>query len=271
MSEPFVPTHAIPSGGTRVWADPDGTVPPVARLKGGATVRRLEARGDWACVVAIDGLTGWVDARQLVDASAMPSTTAPATKPVTKPVTKTAPEAAASSATEAAVQSDPEPEVAIAPTPTPTPTPVAEPASRVGGIDLRGMSVVTLIGSAAIAVGSFLSWWSVGGASANGWDLPFEFVLTGKGGDGFKSGPVFVALAVLLLIPVLLGKPYRPAFTALLGTVGFALAALAVARGVNQDPSIYPAIGLLVILGGSALVVTDSTPWWNLRTAEAQR
>ena len=49
------------------------------------------------------------------------------------------------------------------------------------------------------------------------------------------------------------------------------LAVAAVVRGVGQGVAIYPAIGLIITLAGGALVVADSTPFWNRRAKEAIR
>jgi hypothetical protein len=41
-------------------------VPPVVTLSAGLEVVAAERAGDWARVVAVNGWTGWVDARRLV-------------------------------------------------------------------------------------------------------------------------------------------------------------------------------------------------------------
>jgi hypothetical protein len=69
---PPVPTPAawrrthVAGQGVRAWAAPDPTQPPVVDLTPGTELRLLEAAGAWARVDAVNGWTGWVDARLLV-------------------------------------------------------------------------------------------------------------------------------------------------------------------------------------------------------------
>ena len=62
----WAPTHAVPDGGLPAWAAPNPAVPPVVTLSAGLDVTVAERAGDWARVVAVNGWTGWVDARRLV-------------------------------------------------------------------------------------------------------------------------------------------------------------------------------------------------------------
>ncbi len=59
------PTHHVPDGGLPAWAAPNPAVPPVVTLSAGLDVVVAERAGDWARVVAVNGWTGWVDARRL--------------------------------------------------------------------------------------------------------------------------------------------------------------------------------------------------------------
>jgi hypothetical protein len=118
-------------------------------------------------------------------------------------------------------------------------------------------------------LGTFLDWWSVGGASITAWDIPLEFVISGKASDGFKIGPVLVALAIVIALPVLIGRPYPYVAGVALGALVLALAGITAVRGITQDPSIYPAVGMILTLGGGAMVFGDSAPFWNLRARTA--
>ena len=66
----WVSTHRTPSGGMRVWGQPDPTAEPMARLDGRAAVRVHEERGAWARVTTEAGVGGWVDGRRLEAAKA---------------------------------------------------------------------------------------------------------------------------------------------------------------------------------------------------------
>jgi RsiW-degrading membrane proteinase PrsW (M82 family) len=61
----WAPTHVVPAGGLPAWAAPNPAVPPVVTLAAGLDVILAERAGDWARVVAVNGWTGWVDARRL--------------------------------------------------------------------------------------------------------------------------------------------------------------------------------------------------------------
>ena len=261
MSESFEPTHAIPAKGARAWADPDGTVPPVARFDGGEAVQVVEQRADWARVRRADGFTGWVDARQLVEAPAVQPMPEPVTQAVAEPEPVVVSENALTEAT-AAVS---------APVPVSELAPVAAAAPATDGIDVNGVSIVTLLGAVAIAAGSFLDWWSVGSVGLSAFDIPLEYVITGKASDGFKLGPVLIALAIVIALPVVIGRAYPYMVGMLLGGIVIALAGVVAVRGVSQDPSIYPAVGMILALGGGAMALGDSTPFWNLRPAGASR
>jgi len=65
MPAVWTPTHAVPTGGTRAWADPDPAQDPITTLEARVRLSIAERRGDWARVVGSNGWTGWVDARVL--------------------------------------------------------------------------------------------------------------------------------------------------------------------------------------------------------------
>jgi len=62
----WTPTHRVPDGGLPAWSAPNPAVPPVVTLSAGLDVVVAERAGEWARVVAINGWTGWVDARRLI-------------------------------------------------------------------------------------------------------------------------------------------------------------------------------------------------------------
>ena len=60
------PTHRVPDEGMAAWAAPDPSLPPLVTLGGRLELVVAERAGDWARVVAVNGWTGWVDARRMV-------------------------------------------------------------------------------------------------------------------------------------------------------------------------------------------------------------
>ncbi len=71
----WTPTHRVPAGGMRAWAEPDPSQQPVTRLEPGVELVVAEQRGDWARVVGSNDWTGWIDARQLQEIGATQATT----------------------------------------------------------------------------------------------------------------------------------------------------------------------------------------------------
>jgi RsiW-degrading membrane proteinase PrsW (M82 family) len=61
----FQPTHLVPAGGMPAWAVPDGTTQ-ATPLAAGLPLAVVQQIGDWAQVRAVNGWTGWVDARRLI-------------------------------------------------------------------------------------------------------------------------------------------------------------------------------------------------------------
>jgi RsiW-degrading membrane proteinase PrsW (M82 family) len=59
-------THRAPDEGLPAWAAPDPSQPPMVALAGRLELVVVERAGDWARVTAVNGWTGWVDARRLV-------------------------------------------------------------------------------------------------------------------------------------------------------------------------------------------------------------
>jgi hypothetical protein len=62
---PFAPTHRVPVEGLPSWQVPNGTTPATG-LVGGLQLQVVQQVGDWAQVRAVNGWTGWVDARRLL-------------------------------------------------------------------------------------------------------------------------------------------------------------------------------------------------------------
>ena len=66
VAAPWQPTHTVPTGGMAAWTAPDPTLAPVVSLAERLPLAVDERAGDWARVRAVNGWTGWVDARLLV-------------------------------------------------------------------------------------------------------------------------------------------------------------------------------------------------------------
>ena len=62
----WAPTHLAPDEGLPAWATPDPSQAPIVSLAGRLELVIAERAGDWARVTAVNGWTGWVDARRLV-------------------------------------------------------------------------------------------------------------------------------------------------------------------------------------------------------------
>ena len=225
----------------RAWETPNGTGPAAATLDPYLEVQVVERRADWARIMCSNGWGAWVDGRRLLVADGTPP-----------PPGDPAPAALA-------------PSVAAASIGTAT---AASPAHRVGTIAFRGVGVMTLAGVAAVVIGSFLNWWSITVEVASGsfttstsaWDhVPVQYMLTGDpgSGSGLDVGPVLLVVLVLL-IPLLTEKPFPPWVTALVAVVPIGLALAALVRGMGEEPSLDPAIGMIVVLIGGALIATDA-------------
>jgi len=136
-----------------------------------------------------------------------------------------------------------------------TPPPPEPPAPSRGAI--RGLTLISLVGALAIAGGSFLDWWKLGSASVTAWDIPIAKLLTGATGDGFKTGPVLVVLALVLLVPIATGRPLPSIVVLPVAALAMGLAASAALRGLTGDVTVYPDIGLILTLGGGTLAAID--------------
>ena len=65
----WTPTHLVPAGGLPAWAAPDPSRPPVARLAERVELVVVARAGAWAQVRGVNGWTGWVDGRLIVERS----------------------------------------------------------------------------------------------------------------------------------------------------------------------------------------------------------
>ena len=61
------PTHVVPAGGAPAWDAPDPSRPPVARLSERVELVVVARAGAWAQVRGVNGWTGWVDGRRIVE------------------------------------------------------------------------------------------------------------------------------------------------------------------------------------------------------------
>lgn len=62
----WAPSHGVPETGMLAWSAPDPRLTPMVTLAARLDLRSVEQVGDWARVEAVNGWTGWVDARLLV-------------------------------------------------------------------------------------------------------------------------------------------------------------------------------------------------------------
>jgi RsiW-degrading membrane proteinase PrsW (M82 family) len=63
----WTPTHLVPAGGLPAWAAPDPSRPPVATLSERVELVVVAREGAWAQVRGVNGWTGWVDGRLIVE------------------------------------------------------------------------------------------------------------------------------------------------------------------------------------------------------------
>lgn len=275
---PFVPTHTIPASGTRAWETPDGSGPAAARLDPGLEVQVVERKDDWAKILCSNGWEAWVDGRKLVgmtaatDESAEEAPTGPpaaaaAAAAVTGPPSV---EAATGPPSVAAPAETSDATVAEAPAAAGTATmtmapeavepiePTTTTAASSAGLEIRGLSVVSLVGALAIAGGSFLDWWKLGPIGATAWDIPVKYLLTGKAGDGFDVGPILLVLALVIAVTLVIGRRLPDLVLLVVSALAIGIALAALVRGVTNDPNaVYPEVGLLVTMAGGALVAVD--------------
>ena len=135
-------------------------------------------------------------------------------------------------------------------------TGTATTAARTDGLAIAGIGLASLIGMAAVIGGGFLDWWKVAGVSLTAWDIPMKFVLSGDVDDGLKVGP-FLFVVVLLAIPLVTRRPLPAIATMAIAVVPIVLAGMTLIRGVREDPSIDPKLGMLLTFAGGVLILVD--------------
>ena len=130
------------------------------------------------------------------------------------------------------------------------------PAAARPGLAVAGIGLMALLGGSAVIVGSFLDWWGEGPFAVTAWDIPMKFLISGDVGDGIKAGP-FLLVVALLAIPLLTRRPLPPMAVLAIGAVPIIVAGVALIRGLREDPSLDPRIGMMLTLAGGVLILLD--------------
>jgi hypothetical protein len=132
------------------------------------------------------------------------------------------------------------------------------PAARTStsGLAVAGIGLLSFLGAIAAALGGFLDWWSTGGISLTAWDIPMKYLVTGDVGDGVKAGP-FLLVVVLVALPLATRRALPAAALYGIGLVPTLIAGVALIRGLRQDPSLDPRIGLVLTLAGGVLILAE--------------
>jgi hypothetical protein len=240
MSE-WTPTHWVPETGLEARSSPDPAVAPVARLDPWLEVAVAQVWGDWAQVVCSNGWWAWVDGRVLVPRTA---TALPGPTPSTAPG-------------------------AVSPSATGTQGSGEWSAEAFAARALAG--AIGLVGALAIALSALLPWLRLGGESANGFDVPVEFLLSYDSSldTGIKLGLLLILLGVAGLAAVVLFPDPRWR-----RGVGIAAVAIAVVYVVQVQralgagpaagrPSLLSAVGFgvyVALVGGLALAFAPMLP-----------
>jgi hypothetical protein len=133
-------------------------------------------------------------------------------------------------------------------------------------MEIRGLSIVSLLGAIAIAGGSFLDWWSFGPLGLTAWDIPVKYLVSGKAGDGFDVGPILVLLALVIAVTLVIGRRLPNLVLLVVAALAIGIALCAMVRGMADDPTVYPDAGLLVTMAGGALVAIDGFGFLSGRT-----
>ncbi len=214
----------MPATGVDAWTSPDPSCAPAARLDPWLEVTVTSTWGDWAQIQCSNGWSAWVDGRVLVPR------TARAEAPVEAPV-----------------------EVAAAPPPG-----VSHWAARARA------QWAALVGAALVVLGSVLPWMEIGGQSADGTDVPLEFLLSYKSTTdlGLDLGVVVLALGVAGAIATLVAPDAR--WRGVIGCAAVAVALVYVAQVAAMlnaassagRPSLLSTVGFgvwITIVGGAAL------------------
>lgn len=131
-------------------------------------------------------------------------------------------------------------------------------ASRPGLSTTAGAVVrpLALTGVALAVVGTFLPWFSAGGESLSGWDVPLRFLVAGTGGDGVKAGP-FLLLTAVAVLPMLAPRSFPDWLVVAGGAVAGNAATLALGRVLSADLELDVGVGVPMTLAGAALLAVE--------------
>jgi hypothetical protein len=122
------------------------------------------------------------------------------------------------------------------------------------------LTPLALVGAAAMALASFLPWFSAGGESASGWDVGLHWVFfgTGDGTSGVQVGlPPLLGGAGAALLALARQRAPLPAVVGL-AAMGSWTATLATARVLRPQPHPDLGIGVLLAFAGAAVVAVDA-------------
>lgn len=274
----FAPTHAVPAAGISTWTIPDPAAAPDGRLDAGLPVEVLEETTGWAHVRCSNAWETWVDAALLVPVPAE-GDFAPTHRVGAQPLdARDRPDHAQA----LSGRLDPGLHVAVvnhwgdwvhvrcsngweawvdgrqlvpvgAPTGPVTPVSSLPPVTDRLAAPASPLELYLPIGGAALALlGSFLPWFSAGGASVSAWDIQFVGLFTHEASDvRVYTGPVLLLL-LLAGLPFLTRRPLPWWSVAALGGLAVLCAVLAIAL---PDPKPDPAYGLfLTLLGGLVMI-----------------
>lgn len=180
-------------------------------------------------------------------------------------------EAPASDAAEAATSTAPTPAAAAPAAPAPAAAAPAAPApaapatpTAAPGTATTATKTLTLVGAVAAAVGAFLAWLSANGDSANGFDVPVNFLFDYEttANHEFSAGLIVLLLAAAAGLAVL-----QPKVAARVPLLGLAIVILVVAGAylgqlwrLTDDFGVsytdYLGLGPIVAAVGGALILT---------------
>jgi hypothetical protein len=285
MAEEYQATHLVPETGLPAWPIPDGTGPPAATLDPGLDIQVTETRAGWARIRCSNGWEAWIDGRNLVPLAVPPPPPPPPTPPPhtdvppphadvppphadAPPPPPNADEPTAASALPWPSTRPGTPVPPTAPTPTPPTAPSTSPAAAwtspapprapaqpnawaAGGVVARrsfgAAQVVTLIGSAIVAIAGFLPWLEAD-ETLNAYDAPVNFLFDAvSDDDGIKIGIVLLALGVIGIISAFI-RPVR--------WLGIITGTVAIAIGLRFIQQANEALDI-VSIPGSDIELTD--------------
>ena len=223
----FAPTHQAPFPGLATWPEPDASATPGPAIGARLPLALVSEQGAWARVRCENGWEAWVDGRLLEPLGGIP-TAPPAPPPPAPP-----------------------------PPAPPVPAATAAPAIRPS---------IPLVGAGVAALSVFLPWISVGGPSANAFDVPVSFLFSYE--DATKSG-LGLGLLVLGVAGATAAVIVRGGDARLRRSLGSALVSVTVLfalqlqrllgalgdGGFVDPPSLPSALGfgaLLAVAGGAA-------------------